>query len=113
MNMLNSLILEGEVTRGLERHPDYDDFEVETTRYYKKEDETLGEEKSTFTVEVYGAMLKYEPFKRNVYEGRGVRIVGRLKQRRWKDEKGKEFSRVVVIAEHIEYKPHVKKLPTD
>lgn len=30
-----------------------------------------------------------------------------------KDEKGKEFSRVVVIAEQIEYKPHVKKLPTD
>lgn len=111
MNMLNSLIIEGEVTRGLEKEPDYEDFEIVTTRYYKKEEE-WGEEKSYFTIEVHGEMLA-NVLRRNICKGRGVRIVGRIKQRRWKDEKGKEFSRVVVIAEHIEYKARVKRLPTD
>ena len=41
-------------------------------------------------------------------KGRGVRVVGRLKQDTWKDSNGKNVSRIFVVAEHIEYKP-VKK----
>lgn len=41
-------------------------------------------------------------------KGRGVRVVGRLKQDTWKDEAGKSASRIYVIAEHIEYKPAKK-----
>lgn len=112
MNMLNSLIIEGEVTRGLVTLPDCKSFEIVTTRYYKKEEE-LVEEKSYFTVELYGLMAESNVFERNIHVDRGVRVVGRLKQKRWKDEEGKEHSRVVIIAEHIEFKAHVKKLPTD
>ena len=41
-------------------------------------------------------------------KGRGVRVVGRLKQDTWKDENGKSASKVYVVAEHIEYKPMKK-----
>ena len=34
-----------------------------------------------------------------------MRVVGRLKQSRWKDKDGKSQSKVFVVAEHIEYKP--------
>ena len=40
--------------------------------------------------------------------GRGIRVVGRIAQKKWKDEEGKEYSRVFVVAEHIELKP-IKK----
>ena len=44
-------------------------------------------------------------------KGRGVRVVGRLKQDTWKDNNGKTASRIYVVAEHIEYKP-MKKTET-
>jgi len=42
-------------------------------------------------------------------KGRGVRVVGRLKQDVWKDADGKQQSKVYVVAEHIEYKPVFQK----
>ena len=120
MNMLNSLIIEGVVTKGLAPipvelpAPEGKEFEVAVSRYYKKADGEMVEDKSYFTVELYGNMAEHDTIIRNVYTDRGVRVVGRLKQKRWTDEEGKEHSKVVVIAEHIEFKPHVKKeLPTD
>ena len=112
MNMLNSIILEGVVTRELTDEPDCKDFEIAVSRFYKNAEGEMKEEKSFFTVELYRNMTN-DRYTKNIYKDRGVRVVGRLKQRRWKDEDGKEYSRVVVIAEHVEFKPHVKKLPTD
>ena len=42
---------------------------------------------------------------RNTIKRRGVRVVGRLKQNRWKDNDGKNQSKIIVVAEHCEYKP--------
>jgi single-strand DNA-binding protein len=36
-------------------------------------------------------------------------VVGRLKQDRWTDPDGKPHSRVLIVAEHVEFKPQVKK----
>ncbi|HVP17640.1 MAG TPA: hypothetical protein VMU36_01500 [Spirochaetia bacterium] len=36
-------------------------------------------------------------------------MVGRLKQDRWTDSDGKPRSRIIVIAEHVEFKPQIKK----
>jgi single-strand DNA-binding protein len=57
---------------------------------------------STWTrlAEVCGEYLK---------KGRGVRVVGRLKQDRWTDADGKPHSRVLIVAEHVEFKPQLKK----
>ena len=41
-------------------------------------------------------------------KGRGVRIVGRLKQDRWEDQEGKTRAKVHIVAEHVEFKPKFK-----
>ena len=103
MNMLNQLILEGNV-----EHIDVNPlvavttFTMSTSRMYKTADGNLKEEKSSFDVEAWG---NTGVFASTVKTGQGIRVVGRLKQNRWKDADGKEYSRVVVIAEHIEVKP--------
>jgi single-strand DNA-binding protein len=38
-------------------------------------------------------------------KGRGVRVVGRIKQERWNGADGKTQSRVVIVAEHVEFRP--------
>ena len=72
-----------------------------------KQDDQLQKEVSFFDVstwtrlaEVCGEYLK---------KGRGVRVVGRLKQDRWTDTDGKPHSRVLIVAEHVEFKPQLKK----
>ena len=35
--------------------------------------------------------------------------MGRLKQDRWTDTDGKPHSRVLIVAEHVEFKPQIKK----
>ena len=103
MNMLNQLILEGNV-----EHIDVNPlvavttFTMSTSRMYKTADGKLEEEKSSFDVEAWGNLGK---FVSTVKTGQGIRIVGRLKQNRWKDADGNELSKVVVVAEHIEVKP--------
>jgi single-strand DNA-binding protein len=42
-------------------------------------------------------------------EGRGVRVVGRLKQDRWTGPEGQARSKVSIVAEHVEFKPQLKK----
>jgi len=43
------------------------------------------------------------------HKGRGVRVVGRLKQERWSGSDGKSHSRVTIVAEHVEFRPDFKK----
>ena len=42
-------------------------------------------------------------------KGRGVRVVGRLKQDRWTGSDGKSHNRIAIVAEHVEYRPDLKK----
>ena len=111
MNMLNSIILEGVVTSGLSENPCGKDFDITVSRYYKNAEGDRVEEKSDFCIELYGNLAERDIIMNKIYfdrsleiVGRGVRVVGRLKQKRWTDEEGKEHSKVVVIAEHIEFK---------
>jgi single-strand DNA-binding protein len=43
------------------------------------------------------------------HKGRGVRVVGRLKQERWQNAEGQAQSKVVIVAEHVEFRPENKK----
>jgi len=38
-----------------------------------------------------------------------VRIVGRLKQDRWNGNDGKTHSKILIVAEHVEFRPEFKK----
>ena len=76
---------------------------VKSIRNYKDLDGNVLDEISYFDIKCYGnpaaAVEKWAE------KDRGVRIVGRLKQKRWTDDSGKICSKIVVIAEHIEFKP--------
>lgn len=100
-NDLNSLILEGVVVG--EPHLNETSttsvlsFTIENTRYYKNEAGEDVTETSQFKVVVYGGMCNIP-----VKEGKGVSIVGRLKQNKWTDSEGASHSEVQIVAEHIE-----------
>jgi single-strand DNA-binding protein len=42
-------------------------------------------------------------------KGRGVRVVGRLKQDRWTNPEGQGRSKIQIVAEHMEFKPQKGK----
>ena len=111
MNNLNSILIEGNLVKDPElsytsKGTAVCKFSVACNRAFKQ-DEQLQKEVSFFDVstwtrlaEVCGEYLK---------KGRGVRVVGRLKQDRWTDTDGKPHSRVLIVAEHVEFKPQLKK----
>jgi single-strand DNA-binding protein len=80
-------------------------FALASNRYFKQDEETQ-KEVSYFDIttwsrlaEVCGEYLK---------KGRGVRVVGRLKQDRWTNPEGQGRSKVSIVAEHVEFKPQLK-----
>jgi single-strand DNA-binding protein len=104
---LNSVLIEGNLVR---------DPEFKTTpkgnpvckmslasNRFRKTEAGIEEEVSYIDVDSWGNLAD------SVYatgrKGRGLRVVGRLKQDRWTDEEGKNRSRIKIIAEHVEFKP--------
>ena len=111
MNNLNSIIIEGNLTKdpvlsSTPKGTPVCNFSVASNRFYKQEDE-LQKEVSFFDVEVWSR--QGEICADTLTKGRGVRVVGRLKQDRWKDEEGGLHTRVKIVAEHVEFKPEFKK----
>ncbi len=108
MNQLNSLIIEGNAVKKAEFSEPKAGFfvcrfPVAVNRWYKSRNNEGVSEVSFFDVEAYGKLAEY--CKKKIDKGQGMRVVGRIKQDRWKDKDGKTASRVYVVAEHIEYKP--------
>ena len=110
MNSLNSILIEGNLTRDPEvsatpKGTPVCTFAVASNRFYKQEDETQ-QEVSFFDVETWSRLANVcgEQLKK----GRGVRVVGRLKQDRWVDTEGKNRSKVKIVAEHVEFRPEFK-----
>lgn len=110
MNHLNSIILEGNCVNDAVLTEPKAGFKVckitiAVNRKIKNADGETVEEVSYFDTECYGHMAEISV--NAAKKGRGLRIVGRLKQSRWEDE-GVSKSKVYVVAEHIEYKPSFK-----
>lgn len=110
MNNLNSIILEGNLTKD----PVMDStpkgtavchFTVASNRYYKTEGERQ-EEVGFFEVEVWSRLA--ETCSEYLTKGRGVRVVGRLKQDRWTNPEGEPRSRIHIVGEHVEFRPKPK-----
>lgn len=113
MNDLNSILVEGNLTRDpvLSTTPTGTpvcNFAMGSHHLFKKEDEQR-KETSFFDVEVWSRLG--ENCAEYLRKGRGVRVVGRLKQDRWKDGEGRPRSRVKIVAEHVEFRPIPKKKP--
>jgi single stranded DNA-binding protein (ssb) len=112
MNSLNSILLEGNLVRDPESKTlatgsQVCNFTVASDRFYRQNDDTE-KEVSYFDVEAWSRLGT--ACSQNLKKGRGVRVVGRLKQDRWTDGEGKLRSRVMIVAEHVEFKP-IKQPP--
>jgi single-strand DNA-binding protein len=110
MNQLNSILIEGNLTKD----PTFKEttkgtplctFAVASNRYYKSGSE-MENEVSYFDVETWSKLA--DTCGKQLKKGRGVRVVGRLKQERWKATDGTARSSVKIVAEHVEFKPEVK-----
>jgi len=106
MNSLNSILIEG----NLAKDPDLKktakgtfvcNFTIASSRYFMVDGE-YQQEIDFFDVTVWSELA--EICGEKLKKGRGVRIIGRLSQSRWKDEQGKNRSRVYITADHVEFK---------
>lgn len=111
MNNLNSILIEGNLVRDplhrvTPKGTSLCTFSLACNRYHKSET-GLEQEVSFFEIETWTRLAD------NCYnlgrKGRGVRVIGRLKQDRWIDTEGKTRSKVTIVAEHVEFKPDFKQ----
>jgi single-strand DNA-binding protein len=113
MNNLNSILLEGTtsgaplLTRDDKGVP-HCTFTIASTRYYKNNTD-LTKETTNIPVEAEGKLA--EQCAREGREGRSVRVVGRLKQKHWQNAEGLPVSKLVIVSEHIEWKPEFRVKP--
>jgi len=111
MNNLNSVLIEGNMvrdplTRSTPKGTQVCNFSIASNRYYRQ-DSNFEKETGFFDIEAWGKLADACVSKGR--KGRGVRVVGRLKQGRWTGEDGKNHSRVSIVAEHVEYRTDYKK----
>ncbi len=113
MNNLNTVLLEGQLTRD----PDLGSTPAQTqscrlsianNRYYLNKEGKWIQDPSYFSVYVYGVVAN--ACVRYLKKGRGVRVVGRLKQFSWV-EGGLRREKICILAEHIEFQPVKKTEP--
>ena len=111
MNNLNSILIEGNLVRDplfrtTPKGTPLCTFSLACNRYHKQ-DSGVEQEVSFFDIETWSKLAE------NCYslgrKGRGVRVIGRLKQDRWVDTEGKTRSRVTIVGEHAEFKPDFKR----
>ncbi|MDR2793330.1 MAG: single-stranded DNA-binding protein [Treponema sp.] len=111
MNNLNSILIEGNLVRdpllkSTAKGTSVCTFSLASNRFYKQ-DNILEKEVSFFDVESWSKLA--ESCYNLGRKGRGVRVVGRLKQDRWNGPDGKVHSKVSIVAEHVEFRPEFKK----
>jgi single-strand DNA-binding protein len=110
MNNLNSVLIEGILVRDpllrtTSKGTALCTFSLASNRFFKQ-DSGLEKEVSFFDVETWAKLAEH--CYSLGHKGRGVRIVGRLKQSRWSGQDGKPQTRVSIVAEHVEFRPEFK-----
>jgi single-strand DNA-binding protein len=115
MNNLNSILIEGNLVRDPEFRSTSKGtpvciFSIASNRYFRQ-DSGLEKEVNYFNVETWSKLAEHCHSQGR--KGRGVRAVGRLKQERWNDANGKTQSKVVIVAEHVEFRPESRYEETD
>jgi single-strand DNA-binding protein len=111
MNNLNSVLIEGNLVRdpllrSTPKGTPLCTFSLASNRFFKQ-DSGMEKEVSFLDVEAWGKLADH--CYNLGHKGRGVRVVGRLKQDRWIGSDGKNHSRVTIVAEHVEFRPDFKK----
>ena len=107
VNNLNSILLEGNLSREPElrytpQGTPICTLVVASNRTYKVDGERV-EEVSFVEGVTVGKLATV--CAEHLHKGRGVRLVGRIKQERWEDAAGNSRAKVVIVAEHVEFQP--------
>jgi single-strand DNA-binding protein len=107
MNNLNSILIEGSLVRDpvcktTAKGTAICSFSIVSNRYFKQGGNTE-KETSFFDVETWAKLA--EACGQLGRKGTGVRVVGRLKQSRWDGPGGNARSKVIIVAEHVEFSP--------
>ena len=85
-------------------------FQIASKRYYIKPGGTrVRHEESVFVVKVLDNLELVAKCEKYGKKGRGVRVVGRLKESFGTCECGRKHPTFVVVAEHVEFRPEFKK----
>ncbi|MBQ6780229.1 MAG: single-stranded DNA-binding protein [Treponema sp.] len=113
MNAMNQVILEGNVVRmpavkDTPRGTRFCTLPIAVNRIYKDKEGHDVNEVGYYDVEAWGEKLA-NIIEKCGFKGRGVRVVGRLKQNRWKTTDGKTMSKILVVAEHVDFRPVFRK----
>jgi single-strand DNA-binding protein len=110
MSNLNSILIEGNLVReplfrSTPKGTSVCTFNLASNRFFKQ-DTGLEKEVSFFEIETWARLAEicYNLGKK----GRGVRVIGRLKQDRWNGSDGKPHSKISIVAEHVEFRPEFK-----
>ena len=111
MSNLNSILIEGNMVRDpllrtTQKGTMVCNFSIASNRFFQQ-NSNLEKEVGFFDVEAWGKLAS--ACTAHGRKGRGVRVVGRLKQDRWTGSDGKSHTRIAIVAEHIEYRPDFKK----
>ena len=110
MNNLNSVLIEGNLCRDPElrytpKGTPTCTLVLASNRSYR-DPERQGErteEVSFIETTTWGKLA--EVCHEHLAKGRGIRVVGRLKQERWEDTEGNARAKVVIVAEQVEFQP--------
>ena len=110
MNNLNSVLLEGNLVRdplirSTPKGTAVCNFTIASNRFFRQ-DSGFEKETGYFDVETWSKLAEVCYAKGQ--KGIGARIVGRLKQDRWESSEGGTRSRIVIVAEHVEFRRQSK-----
>ena len=111
MNNLNSILIEGNLVRdpllrSTPKGTSICTFTLASNRFFRQ-DTGMEKEVSFFDVETWAKLAEH--CYSQGHKGRGVRVVGRLKQDRWNGTDGRAHSRVAIVAEHVEFRPDFRR----
>lgn len=109
MTAMNQIIIEGNVVRDsvirvTPKGTRVVTIPIASNRYYKDANGEFQSDVSFFDVQAWGQSF-CEKAAKHALKGRGIRVVGRLKQDRWNGENGKRLSKIYIVADHIDFKP--------
>ncbi len=113
MNNLNSILIEGNVTKDPDIFVTTNGnslckFPIASNRVYRNKDQELTEETSFIIIETWGGLAEH--CGTYLQKGQRVRIVGRLKQERWQNEDNQHRDRFVIVAEHVEFQNEISSM---
>ena len=111
----NTVIIEGNLTRDPEvkttpKGTPVCNFSLASNRYYTVDDE---QKKDVFFFDVEAWSSLAESCGRHLVKGKGIKVVGTLRQDKWTDGEGKTHSRIKIVADHIDFKLYFSGKNTD